>query len=151
MQSDNSNGVDAAGRVRVLWLIKGLGAGGAERLLVSMARTRDRAAFDYEAAYLVPWKTAMVTDLEDAGVPVTCLDGAREYLPAWAWRLRRRLVERPVDVVHPHSPYVAGMSRLVIRTLPRRLRPRVVSTEHNSWASHARLSRYVYGASRWRS
>ena len=37
---------------RVLWLIKGLGAGGAERLLLTHAAEADREAFTYEVAYL---------------------------------------------------------------------------------------------------
>ena len=49
-------------RLRVLWLIKGLGPGGAEQLLVSMAGVRDRTAADVDVAYLLPWKDAFDTD-----------------------------------------------------------------------------------------
>jgi glycosyltransferase involved in cell wall biosynthesis len=50
------------------------------------------------------------------------------------------LSRAPVDVVHVHSPLVAIGTRLVVRTLPRDRRPRVVTTEHNVWDSHARLT-----------
>jgi glycosyltransferase involved in cell wall biosynthesis len=127
--------------VRVLWLIKGLGPGGAEQLLVNHAAVRDRERFDIEAAYLVPWKNHLVPRLEEAGVPVVCLDGAREWDPRWAIRLRRNLVTRPVDVVHVHSPYVAGITRLLVRSLPRSARPALVYTEHNRWPRHSRPTR----------
>jgi glycosyltransferase involved in cell wall biosynthesis len=127
-------------QLRILWIIKGLGQGGAEQLLVNLARARDRAGFDYQAAYLVPWKNALVRDLEAAAVPVECLAGARELDPRWAIRLRRRLRSSPVDVVHVHSPYVAAVVRIVGRTLPRRSRPVVMSTEHNVWERYSRLT-----------
>lgn len=128
---------------RVLWLIKGLGPGGAERLLVSAAQARDRDFFHYEAAYLLPWKAHLVPLLEDVGVPVTCLNAADERDLRWAARLRGLLVKSRYDVVHVHSPYVAGLARLVVKTLPRFLRPAVVSTEHNVWSSFAAPTRLL--------
>jgi L-malate glycosyltransferase len=117
--------------LRVLWVIKGLGPGGAEQLLVNHAGVRDREAFEYEAAYLVPVKRHLVPQLEALGVPVHALDAPREWDPRWAWRLRTRLRNHPVDVVHGHSPYVAAVTRLIVRTLPRGARPALVYTEHN--------------------
>jgi L-malate glycosyltransferase len=59
--------------VRVLWVIKGLGPGGAERLLVAAAEAHDRARFDIECVYVLPWKDHLAPDLEAAGVPCHCL------------------------------------------------------------------------------
>lgn len=128
---------------RILWLIKGLGPGGAERLLVSAAQARDRGSFSYEVAYLLPWKDHLVPLLEDADVPVTCLEAADEKDLRWAARLRGMLLRSRYDVVHVHSPYVAGLARLVVRTLPRSTRPAVVSTEHNVWSSFAAPTRLL--------
>lgn len=133
------------GRIRVLWLIKGLGPGGAERLLAAAATVRDRDAFAYRAAYLLPEKNHLVGELQACGVPVQCLGMSDERDLRWTRRLRRDLVERPVDVVHVHSPYVAALARLVVRTLPRRVRPRVVSTEHNDWSRFGVASRVLNG------
>ena len=129
------------GRRRVLWLIKGLGPGGAEQLLVNQARGHDAARFDIRCAYLVPWKHHQVAPLEATGVPVVLLDGARDWDLRWAWRLRRLLVDDPVDVVHNHSPLVAAVCRLLVRTLPGSVRPALVYTEHNNWARHNRWTR----------
>ncbi|MDP8970268.1 MAG: glycosyltransferase [Actinomycetota bacterium] len=130
-------------RVRVLWLIKGLGPGGAERLLASAAEVRDRQTFEYEAAYLLPWKRHLAEDLETAGVAVHCLGGSHALDLRWVVRLRRLLAERGYDVVHVHSPMVAGVARLLVRSLPRRLRPRLVTTEHNNWSSYAPPTRLL--------
>jgi glycosyltransferase involved in cell wall biosynthesis len=128
----------------VLWLIKGLGPGGAERLLVSAARAHDRHRFALSAAYLLPWKGALVPELEGAGVVVHCLDSRRALDVRWAGRLRRLLLEPPgFDLLHLHSPLVAGVARLIVRTVPARLRPRVVSTEHNEWWTFRRPTRVI--------
>jgi glycosyltransferase involved in cell wall biosynthesis len=121
--------------LRILWLIKGLGPGGAEHLLVASARTRDRDQFEVEAAYLLPWKDALVEPLQALGVEVECYSVRDERDIRWLGALRRRLRERPVDVVHVHSPYVAALARVAIRTLPSDVRPAVVSTEHNAWST----------------
>ena len=46
----------AAMPIRVLWAIKGLGPGGAERLLVEAARTHDRLAFEIHGVFVRPDK-----------------------------------------------------------------------------------------------
>jgi len=127
--------------VRVLWLIKGLGPGGAEQLLVNHAGARDREHLRYEAAYLVARKDHHVAALAADGVAITFLGGDHAWDLRWAWRLRRRLRRDPVDVVHGHSPLVAAITRVMLRTLPRRVRPAHVVTEHNRWPRHARLTR----------
>ena len=126
--------------VRVLWLTKGLGPGGTERLLVELARTMDRSQVDVRAAYVLPWKDHLSGELEAAGVVTTCLS-LRRRDPLWAWRLRTLLGQ--VDVVHAHAPAPAAAARLVARTLHRQQRPAVVVTEHNTQGSYRRLTRWT--------
>ena len=131
--------------IRVLYLVKGLGPGGAERLIVAAASAHDRSAFSLRLAYLLPWKDALVPELESLDVPTTCLNVRRELDLRWGMRLRRELMENPADILHAHSPYPAAIARLVVRTLPRRLRPRIVYTLHNTWGSFSRLTRLLNG------
>ncbi len=77
--------------MRVLWLVKGLGPGGAERLLVSAAAAHDRREFEFRVTYLLPWKDALVPELEALGVACTCLGVNDERDLRWARRLRRDL------------------------------------------------------------
>ena len=75
--------------IRVLHLVKGLEAGGAEELLVQAARHRDRTAFSYEVAYLLGTHVAREPDLVAEQVAVTCLHGERTGDLRWLGRLRR--------------------------------------------------------------
>ncbi len=127
--------------VRILWLIKGLGPGGAEMLLINQARARNQQMVDIHAAYLVPWKNHLVTDLQELGVAVHALEGPNEWDPRWLIRLRRVIVQNNIEVVHVHSPYVAALTRLMVRTIPRGLRPGLVTTEHNRWPRHGKATR----------
>lgn len=137
-------------RTRVLWLIKGLGPGGAEHLLLAAAGARDTARFDYEAAYLLPWKDALAGRLAERGVPVSCFGVRDERDLRWVLALRRRLRRKPVDIVHTHSPYVASMARLAVRSLPKRVRPRLVCTEHNAWSTFRGATRRLNAwTARW--
>jgi glycosyltransferase involved in cell wall biosynthesis len=130
-------------RISVLWLVKGLGPGGAERLLVAAAAAHDRDAFDLQVVYLLPWKQHLVPELEALGVRCTCLDVNNERDVRWARRLRTELRGERVDVVHSHSPYAAAVGRLVVRSLPRASRPALVATEHNPWSTFKPPTRYA--------
>ena len=122
--------------IRVLWLIKGLGPGGAERLLVSLARAHDRDVVDVDVAYIVAAKDALVGDLESLRVDVHFVGGR-----TWPMRVRRLIRSGRYDVVHAHSPLVASAARVAARTI--RPRPRIVTTEHNAWETYAWATRVL--------
>jgi glycosyltransferase involved in cell wall biosynthesis len=126
---------------RVAWLIKGLGPGGAERLLVATAAAMDRSRFSIETYYLLPQKHHLTTELNDLGIPTTCLNVGNERDLRWVRDLRRILAEKHFDVLHVHSPYVASFTRLAARTL--RPRPRIVTTEHNPWPTFKPATRFM--------
>jgi glycosyltransferase involved in cell wall biosynthesis len=131
---------------RVLWLVKGLGPGGAERLLVEHAAARTRNDFTYEVAYVLDWKQHLVPELEALGVRTHCLGVRSELDPRWAARLESLLRAEHYDVVHAHSPMVASVARVETRTLGRDRRPAFVYTEHNRWPSYrpeTRLANYA--------
>ena len=130
-------------RIKVLWLTKGLGPGGAEGLLLSFARLADHDRFEIHAAYLLPWKDHLVARLEAAGVTTHCLDARKPYDLRWLHRLRAMVRDLEIDIVHNHSPFVAGQARLALRALPGRGRPVLVTTEHNVWSSHQRFTRVL--------
>lgn len=116
---------------RVLWLVKGLGLGGAERLLSLAATHVDRSRFEVELAYLLPWKDAFVEDVRRAGVPVHCLGATRTRDPRWVVRLRRLVAARGITLVHTHSPVPAVAARTCLGG-----HPVVVHTEHNVWSRY---------------
>jgi glycosyltransferase involved in cell wall biosynthesis len=117
----------------VLILIKGLGRGGAELLLLSAAPYLDTERFGYRFAYLLPWKDALVPDLASAGFPVDCLDGAKGA--GWVGRLGSLVRRERIDLVHVHSPVAAAGARVATGR-----RARVVYTEHNVWGRYHRAT-----------
>ena len=127
----------------MLWLVKGLGPGGAEQLLLLSARVVDRERFDYGLAYVRPDKTHLVPELEALDLVPRRLGATSGWPGAWLPDLRRLM--GGVDVVHAHSPVLASAARLMARTLPAARRPVVVSTEHNEWTSHRRPTRVLNG------
>ncbi len=132
-----------ADRTKVLWLIKGLGPGGAERLLVIQAGFADHDRFDYSAAFLVPAKDHLVPELKRLGVPSTLVGTGRDLDLRWVWRLRRYVRDGNFDVVHAHAPLPAAALRIIRWTLPKARRPRMVYTEHNEWGKHRRSTRFL--------
>jgi glycosyltransferase involved in cell wall biosynthesis len=135
----------AGQRPVVLVLIKGLGIGGAEKLISEGARHWDRSHFDYRVAYVLPWKNQLVADIETLGIPVKCLGTRRGLTPPVAWRLRRLIRDSGAVVVHAHLPTAGILARLV-SPVP------VVYTEHNlahsyRWATRV-ANRLTYSRNR---
>ena len=122
-------------KLRLLWLIKGLGPGGAENLLVQHARARGSGNDELTVAYTVAAKSQLVEPLERTGAKVVLLAAG------WAGIRQLRALLRSADVVHTHSPVLASLVRTVARTVSPR--PRLVYTEHNRWQSYRRPTRWA--------
>lgn len=120
---------------RVLWLLKGLGRGGTERLVSGSLAHIDPARYRVEVAYVLPWKDLLVNDVA-RHAPVHCLGAGRAGRLAWIPRLRRLVTDRRFDIVHTHMPQPAVVARLI---LPRK-RPVFVHTEHNVWQRYRRIT-----------
>lgn len=125
----------------MLWVIKGLGPGGAETLLAAAARAHDRDRFHIECAYVLPYKDHLVGDLEAAGVRTHCLSDVPTDA-RWPLRLARLVRSGDWDVVHVHSPLPGSVARLAVRSM-RADRPGLVTTEHNAWGTFAMPTRWL--------
>ncbi len=115
-------------KTRVLWLIKGLGAGGAEKLLVNSLPHLDRSRYEYHVAYILPWKDDNVPYFKDQGIPVHCLEGGNPLDLRVVPRLRRLLERLEIDVLDSHLPYSGVVGRLAARQAGT---PAVLYTEHS--------------------
>ena len=124
-------------------VIKCLGLGGAERLLVDTVGHGDRERFDYEVAWVLEAERALVPALEAAGTVTHSLGATGNRDMGWLRRLRRLLLGGGFDVVHFHLPHTAALGRLVVASLPRDRRPAIVYTEHSLWNRMAVLVRVV--------
>lgn len=63
----------ALNRINVTVVIKSLGLGGAERLLVDALPYLDRRRFDYRFAYVTPWKDTLAPHITAEGFALVCL------------------------------------------------------------------------------
>lgn len=152
-------------KAKILLLIKSLGLGGAERLLVDSLPYLDRECFSYQVAYLVPWKATLVPMIEAAGLPVTSL-GQRSFLaspteqskiqnvtaphslqsalalPLAYRRLHAWQRQQHFDLIHADMPVAGILARLV----GRQLGVPVVYTEHNLLERYHPLTRWLHSA-----
>ena len=137
-----------ARRLHILQVIKCLGYGGAERLLVDMVASGDRRAFDYEVAYVLEAENALAPAIAADGTPVHSLGARGNWDLRWMARLRALILEGRFDVVHFHLPYTAALGRLVVASIPQaKQRPAIVYTEHSQWDKMALLIRGLNRAS----
>jgi len=144
---------------KVLVLIKGLGLGGAERLLIDSLPFLDRDRFEYHVAYLLPWKNLLARECESAGVRVHSLGHvswanheahraakAVALLPGAFGRLLALVRRERFDLIQADLP-VAG---LLARVAGRVAGVPVVYTEHNVQERYHRLTRWANAATyRW--
>jgi glycosyltransferase involved in cell wall biosynthesis len=114
----------------VLWLIKGLGSGGAENLLLAGTPYLDRERFNYSAAYFLPWKDALVKPIRAAGIPVHCLGQSNPLDLRTVLTLARLMRREKTDILHAHLPYSGIVGRLAARLAGVKT---VVYSEHNMW------------------
>ena len=120
-------------RLKILVLIKGLGIGGAEKLISSGARFWDRDRFEYHVAYVLPWKDQLVAELEEMGVVVHFLGEKSGLTPRLIPKLRRLVRDLDIDLVHAHLP-TTGITARLTSPVP------VVYTEHNIAESYRRIT-----------
>ena len=120
---------------RVLYLIKGLGRGGAEQSILNGVRYHDTSRFIYELAYLMPEMDQLAPEFEARGVRLHRLAGMGG---SWVRALRSLVRERGIDVVHAHSPLAAAGARVGLRGLAR-----IVYSEQNVWDAYHPATRWA--------
>jgi glycosyltransferase involved in cell wall biosynthesis len=141
---------------KILVLIKSLGLGGAERLLVDALPYLNQERFEYTFAYLLPWKNFLVPQFREAGFPIYCLGtskignngrlmrhkrrGARaKWLPRSLQQLVLLQSQERFDLIHAHMP-VAG---ILARFTGRWYGVPVIYTEHNLQERYHPLTRWL--------
>ncbi|MDA9858387.1 glycosyltransferase [Rubripirellula sp.] len=128
---------------RILILIKGLGLGGAERLLVSGLPYLSREKYDYRVGYFLPWKDALVPEFNSHGIPVTCFNCKTPYSTAAIRQLHRYFRENEISLLHTHLPSASVAGRIASRSCKTL---KTVYTEHGCWD---RLHPMTRNVNRW--
>ena len=131
---------------RLAVILRGLGAGGAERLVLEDVEVLS-ASYDVSVAYTMSERRHLHEDMSRFATTVSCLSGTSVKILqklgfAWFFQLRRWIRDTKPDIIHVHSPLVAIVVR-VFRKL--RLIPTVplVYTEHSEWQYRSSVTRIL--------
>lgn len=119
----------------MLYLIDGLGSGGAQRQLVTLVNGLDRAIVEPEVALYHP-RRHFVPELERGSVPVHQLGVSGGRDPRVVARLRRLLLKGHFDVVHTYLTRPGILARMATIGLDR---PRIVVSERNVTLGESRV------------
>ncbi|MBY8965054.1 glycosyltransferase [Algiphilus sp. NNCM1] len=125
-----------------MYLIKGLGLGGAEKHVAQCALAWQRQGAEVRVAYVLPWKDAWARRLASQGVAVVCLAPRGAWPLAMLWHYWRLMKDFRPQLVHAHLPLTALLAR-IFKPLGRY---RLVYTEHNELPRLHPLTRTIH---RW--
>jgi len=120
--------------LRVLLTVPTLGRGGAERMVIEIARGLQRRCIDCAICYFDTHRD-LESELHRSGIPVEYLDLPHKAWPA-LFRLRCVVRSFKPTIIHAHMPRAAYWSSFVHGRVP------LVYTEHNvqeaypRWATH---------------
>jgi glycosyltransferase involved in cell wall biosynthesis len=115
-------------KIKILHIIKSLGRGGAETLLVETAKIHDRSRFELHVIYFLPWKDQLVEPLRQEGVKVLNIPATNNFSIITQYKnVERYITMHQIDLVHCHLPWAGFLGRAIfLRTdIP------VVYSEHN--------------------
>jgi glycosyltransferase involved in cell wall biosynthesis len=119
--------------MRVCILVNDLLHGGAQRIILDIAKNYDRECFDLSVVYLKDHalfgeQSYLDADVQGAGVTITGLSGARRFSLREFRALYRYLRTEKPDVLHTFLPYAGIVGRVAGRLAGV---PRIVSTQCN--------------------
>ena len=126
--------------IPVLHLIKSLGRGGAETLLVETLTAHDKNNFSFHYIYFLPWKNQLVAELELAGGIVSNSPAINNLRIIFNFNeIIRYIKQNNIQIIHCHLPWAGFLGRLIhYKTgIP------VIYSEHNKQQRYHFLTRFI--------
>jgi glycosyltransferase involved in cell wall biosynthesis len=126
--------------IKVLHIIKSLGRGGAETLLLESIKLIDNSNFEFHIIYFLPWKNQMVSELILTGAKVTCLEAKSNHEILLQYKKVINYINNNViNIIHCHMPVTGVLGRIIfkITKIP------VIYTEHNLQERYHYLTRVL--------
>jgi glycosyltransferase involved in cell wall biosynthesis len=126
--------------ISVLQLIKSLGRGGAETLLVETLTVHNQEKFNFHYIYFLPWKNQLVAELELAGGIVSNSPAINNLRIIFKFNLIIRYIKQNnIQIIHCHLPWAGFLGRLIhYKTgIP------VIYSEHNKQQRYHFLTRFI--------
>ncbi len=127
-------------KIKILHLVKSLGRGGAETLLVETAKLHDRQKVELHVIYFLPWKNQLVHELESLGVKVTNLPVSNNIQLISRFRIvESYMLNHDINILHCHLPWAGFLGRLIYK----RTKISVIYSEHNKQERYHFITRFV--------
>ena len=135
--------------MKILHVITSLRTGGAERLVVDLAKQMKLAGDEVEILLFDGTETPLRAEAEAAGIPVRALSKGWQAMrnPFLFFKLLRELRKNQYDVIHTHN--TSCQLLLAVASCFQQLR--LVTTEHNTdnrrrrWRGYRAVDRWMYG------
>ncbi|HEY4514279.1 MAG TPA: glycosyltransferase [Candidatus Paceibacterota bacterium] len=118
----------------VVIIVNELLRGGAQRIILNLARDIDKGKFSITVVYLKSHKNfgpdaaTLEDELRQTGIRVISLEGAQRFTPTDLLKLIRLLRNEKPDIVHTFLPYAGTLGRIAARIAGV---PRIVSVQCN--------------------
>ena len=126
--------------IPVLHLIKSLGRGGAETLLVETLIAHKQENFNFHYIYFLPWKNQLVAELKLAGGIVSNSPAINNLRIIFKFNeIIRYIKQHNIQIIHCHLPWAGILGRLIhYKTgIP------VIYSEHNKQERYHFLTRFI--------
>ena len=126
--------------IPVLHLIKSLGRGGAETLLVETLTVHSIEKFIFHYIYFLPWKNQLVEELELAGGIVSNVPAINNLRIIFKFNeIICYIKQHNIQIIHCHLPWAGFIGRLIhYKTgIP------VIYSEHNKQERYHFLTRFI--------
>src|SRR6476469_1412509 len=120
-------------KTKIVHIIKSLGRGGAEMLLPETLRHHNSDQYEFHYIYFLPWKTQMVSAIEENGGKVTCIPAKNNIgIFQKLGSIKNYIRKNEIELVHCHLPWEGIAGRLAAKWagVP------VVYTEHNNFSKY---------------
>ena len=108
-------------KIKIVILVNELLRGGAQRIILDIAKNINRTVFSLRIVYLKSHENfesnikTLAGEIETSGIPVTCLYGGKHFSMGEAWQLYRFLRNEKPDVLHLFLPYAGILGRIIGR------------------------------------
>ena len=116
--------------MRILFVITGLGHGGAEKLLFTKCNHFHEQGYSVQVVCLTR-RLGLLADFEKKGIPVTCLDISNTFNAIAAIRAYRKIVDEfKPSIIHAHMLHANIFSR--IASVGSKKRYAIINTVHDT-------------------
>ncbi len=128
--------------MRILFLVTGLGHGGAEKLLFTKCAYLKERGFTVQVVCLKRI-LGLVPDFEKKGIQVTCLNISNIYTALKALKVYRKIVDEfKPSIIHAHMLHANIFSR--VAAIGRRKKYAIINTVHDTNNKKRFLLNYIY-------